>query len=71
MSVPDFAIDPRTKYGDADWGDGDDFTSFVDALNRGVTVRGDAVPGESGAPADISMDAVAISELKAKLAGYQ
>lgn len=70
MSQTDFSIDPRSKYGDADW-EGDDFTTFVDALNRGVAVRSDSIPGESGAPADLSLDALAISELRAKLANYR
>lgn len=72
MIGSDYNIDPCNKYGDAAWGEDDaDMASFIDALNRGVAVRGDGVPGESGAPADLSLDALAVNELRAKLAQYQ
>lgn len=70
--LDDFSIDPRTKLGGAvEWEDGDDFAVFVDALNRGLTVRNDSVPGEAGTPADLSVDALAQLELKSILSRYR
>lgn len=72
MSDRMFDIDPATKLGAPDdWEDGDDFTSFVDALNRGVDMRGRGLSGESGAPEDISLDEVAKLELRSILSRYQ
>ena len=72
MAKFELDIDPRNKLGgEVDWTDGDDFDNFVRALNSGASVRADSVPGEVGAPEDISVDAAAVSELRAKLAGYQ
>ena len=66
----DFAIDSRSKYGEAQWEDGDEFATFIDALNRGVSVRTDSVPTETGAPADIRTDEAALSELRRIFANY-
>lgn len=66
-----YSIDSRTKFGQADWEEGDDFAQFIDALNRGVTVRPDSVPGESASPADLSLDALAQLELKSIFSRYQ
>ena len=71
MSQRMFDVDPAAKLGDADWEEADDFSSFVDALNRGVAVRGATLPGETGAPADISLDEVAKLELRHLISRYQ
>lgn len=68
----DYTIDSRNKFGVTEaWEDGTEFESFVDALNRGVTVRPDSVPGESASPADLSLDALAQLELKSIFSRYQ
>jgi hypothetical protein len=66
----EFSIDPRNKYGDADW-EGDDLATFIDALNRGVVVRADGVAGVVDLPRENVLDAIALAELKSRLAGYQ
>jgi len=71
MSERMFDVDPAAKLGDADWEEADDFSSFVDALNRGVAVRGATLPGETGTPTDISLDEAAKLELRAILSGYR
>ena len=72
MAKFDLDIDPRTKLGgEVEWESGDDFDNFVRALNSGAVVRTDGVPGETGAPADLSLDATAQLELRSILARYQ
>jgi hypothetical protein len=71
MSERMFDVDPANKLGNVDWEEDDDFSSFLDALNRGVAVRGTALPGETGAPADISLDEVAKLELRHLISRYQ
>lgn len=68
----DFEIDSRKKFGDATWGEEDDnFGDFVRALNSGAAVRADGVAGTSESHAEYEMDAVALAELKSRLAAYQ
>lgn len=72
MATNDFDIDSRNKLGaNVEWETGNEFDSFVDALNRGLTVRSGSVPGEAGAPADIRDDALALSELRLLFSRYQ
>lgn len=72
MAKFELDIDPCNKLGgEVDWTDGDDFDNFVRALNSGATVRADGVPGEVGAPEDISLDAATQLELRSILARYQ
>lgn len=66
-----FDIDPATKLGNADWGEADDFSSFVDALNRGVTVRPDGLPGVSELPRENELDEASLLQLKSLLSGYR
>ena len=66
----DYSIDSRSKYGDADW-DGDDLTTFIDALNRGVIVRADGVERVVELPRENVMDEASLAELKSRLASYQ
>lgn len=72
MSTREFDIDPRNKLGgEVQWEDGDDFTAFVDALNRGVVVRSDGVPSQVESGDDVKLDAVALAELRARFASYR
>jgi hypothetical protein len=67
----EFDIDPRNKFGNADWETGNDFQSFVDALNRGAVVRSNGVPIVAESTDDFSLDEIALAELKSKLAQYR
>lgn len=71
MSDKMFDIDPANKLGNADWGEDDDFTSFVAALNSGSTVRRNGLPGMAESTDDFSLDAAALIELKSKLGNYR
>lgn len=72
MATNDFGIDPRNKLGaDVDWTDGDDWEHFVRALSGGAVVRSASIPGETGAPTDISVDALAQLELRDILSRYK
>lgn len=68
----EFDIDPRNKWGaNIEWESGDDFSAFVDALNRGAVMRGDGLPGVADAPSDAQLDEIAFAELRAKFAAYR
>ena len=68
----DFNIDPATKLGaEVDWQEGDDFASFVDALNRGASVRSDGVSGTSELPRENELDAAALLQLKSLFCNYR
>jgi hypothetical protein len=68
----EFDIDPRNKLGgEIEWETGDDFSAFIDALNRGAVVRGAGLPGMAESADDISLDEIALAELKSKLAQYR
>jgi hypothetical protein len=72
VASSEFDIDPRTKLGgEVEWMDGDGWEHFVSALNSGASVPSGSVPGEDGAPADLSLDAAAQLELRALLSRYQ
>lgn len=66
-----FDTDSPAKLGNADWEDGDDFTSFVDALNRGVSVRPNGLQGASELPRENELDAVELARLKHLFASYR
>lgn len=72
MADKEFYIDPRTKLGgEVEWEAGDEFSKFVDMLNRGVTVRADGVEGVAELPRENQLDALSVSELRAIFANYR
>lgn len=67
-----FDIDPRNKLGgEVDWETGNDFESFVDALNRGVAVRSDGLSGVSDLPRENQLDEIALGQLKSLFLNYR
>ena len=69
---PDFDVDPATKLGaGVDWENGNDFESFVSALNSGTTLRSNGVEGVAELPRENELDETALLQLKHLFSNYR